>query len=598
MKRYLITTADERSWKFDRPVLFLGEWCRLYNRKHIWAGMDAEVASPYGIAKEQKDRDLQHVQSFATELLPEVTATLNRFHGTEHSQRYWHIVIGQWLQRFVAVAFNRYWTIKKAIADYEISGTTVFDRGKYTLATSDSSTFVMACNDDEWNHVFYADAMRDLAEIPTDVDDNALAGRTGFAQAAATSVRRPNAKSKAIALATKVLPKIARDTDAFVINPYLSTVLKAKLELALGQAPQLWDREPIKASRIDAAARKEFRLDEPSHQGFERFVRRNLAEVIPACYVEGFADLVSQTKELEWPSRPAFIFTSNNFDTDEVFKVWTASKTETGTPYFVGQHGNNYGTLKGSENWTEVVTPNAFFTWGWSNGNSRNVPAFVFKTAGRKAPQMNARGGLLLIELPLPHRLTPHDNYEEFVTYQEEQFRFVEALPERIRAQVTVRLHPGSAQMRWYEDARWADRCPGTRVDSGAATIVDLIQESRLVMHSYDSTGILEGLAWNLPTMCFWQNGFDHLLSHAHSYYDLLREVGIIADSPEEAARLTAARWDNITGWWQSRAVQSARDKFCAEYARTVEHPVRTLRRLLLSRAQLGKRSEVGGEGA
>lgn len=34
--RYLITTADERTWKFDRPVLFLGEWCRLYDRRHVW----------------------------------------------------------------------------------------------------------------------------------------------------------------------------------------------------------------------------------------------------------------------------------------------------------------------------------------------------------------------------------------------------------------------------------------------------------------------------------------------------------------------------------------------------------------------------------
>ena len=40
MKKYLITTADEATWKFDEKVVFLGEWCRLYNRKHIWKEMD------------------------------------------------------------------------------------------------------------------------------------------------------------------------------------------------------------------------------------------------------------------------------------------------------------------------------------------------------------------------------------------------------------------------------------------------------------------------------------------------------------------------------------------------------------------------------
>lgn len=56
-QRYLITTADERTWKFDRPVIFLGEWCRIYDRKHIWQGMDAIVAAPYGLTQSKKDAD-------------------------------------------------------------------------------------------------------------------------------------------------------------------------------------------------------------------------------------------------------------------------------------------------------------------------------------------------------------------------------------------------------------------------------------------------------------------------------------------------------------------------------------------------------------
>ena len=56
-KRYLITTADELTWKFDQPVIFLGEWCRLYDRKHIWQGMNSIVAKPYGLSALKKDTD-------------------------------------------------------------------------------------------------------------------------------------------------------------------------------------------------------------------------------------------------------------------------------------------------------------------------------------------------------------------------------------------------------------------------------------------------------------------------------------------------------------------------------------------------------------
>jgi hypothetical protein len=62
--RYLITTADERTWRFDRPVIFLGEWCRTYERKHVWQGMDAIVAAPYGLDQASKDSDHIDVQEY------------------------------------------------------------------------------------------------------------------------------------------------------------------------------------------------------------------------------------------------------------------------------------------------------------------------------------------------------------------------------------------------------------------------------------------------------------------------------------------------------------------------------------------------------
>ena len=42
----LITTADQRFWKTDEPVLFLGEWCKLFSQKAVWEKLDYEVL-PY-----------------------------------------------------------------------------------------------------------------------------------------------------------------------------------------------------------------------------------------------------------------------------------------------------------------------------------------------------------------------------------------------------------------------------------------------------------------------------------------------------------------------------------------------------------------------
>ena len=108
-----------------------------------------------------------------------------------------------------------------------------------------------------------------------------------------------------------------------------------------------------------------------------------------------------------------------------------------------------------------------------------------------------------------------------------------------------------------------------------------LIKRNRLVVHSYDSTGILETLAMNIPTMCFWRGGLSHLLPSAKPFYELLVDAGILFFSPEATAKSIALHWDDISGWWESKKVQDVRQLFCQQYARTVAHPVRELKNLL-----------------
>jgi putative transferase (TIGR04331 family) len=40
---FLVLTGDQRFWKTDEKILFLGEWCRLYREKSVWSKLDAET---------------------------------------------------------------------------------------------------------------------------------------------------------------------------------------------------------------------------------------------------------------------------------------------------------------------------------------------------------------------------------------------------------------------------------------------------------------------------------------------------------------------------------------------------------------------------
>ena len=583
LKRHLITTSDERSWKSDGPVLFLGEWCRRYDRKSVWSAMDAIVAEPYGLDAEQRARDLVYVKAVAAELLEDLVSALNMFHGTAHGRRYWQIILGHWVLRYVSVVFNRYATLEQALRRYEISGTTVVATADDSLATTDSDSFVWACDDDVWNHVFYS---RILAHWNLAGLENVrpVDGVTGFAQTRARDASKGRRLGDiARKAASRLLRTLSRPQDALIVRTYLPLNKRIGLELSLGQCPQLWRTPQMRTVAPDSAERELFVVDASKREGFEQYLRLTLPHVIPSCYLEGYPTLLEQAEALPWPSRPKFIFTSNSFDTDELFKAWTAAHVEKGVPYVVGQHGNNYGTHVwwGSDVWPERAASDRFITWGWTDESPQTSPGFIFKTAGRKARETASVGGLLLIEVCVPHLIEPHDCYAQFDLYQEEQFRFVNALPDAIRHQLTVRLYAEYRRHRWCEEDRWRDRAPQAHLEPGTAPIKSLIDKSRLVVHSYDSTGILETLALNIPTMCFWHGGLGHLLAGARPYYEHLRAAGILLDTPEKAAEMVAMRWSGVEHWWGSDTVQHARRAFCDRFARSVSRPVRTARAIL-----------------
>ena len=551
----------------------------------MWSSLDAVVAEPYGLDAASKRRDVAYVQALADQLLIELTAEMNAFHGVQHGVRYWNILLGHWLQRYVAVVFNRYATLEQAFKKYQISGSTVFVADGYCLAAPDSDGFVRGCTDPVWNHVLFANILHFMGHCELEIDSEALRGVQGLASAVGKPAITPERglRHKAVDAATGMLRMFYRNSDAVISGSTLPLPVEAKLQLRLGQVPQLWPSPTLSRVEFDLERRKQFVINTSEAGGLKKFLRAQLPDVIPACYMEGYAQLVRDAEALPWPANPKFIFTSVRFGADELFKAWAAAKVEQlGTPYYVGQHGNNYGThiYAGNAKWPERVTSDRFFSWGWSEEGTNAAPAIIFREAGREPERYDPVGGLLLIEKCNPPTTWPWDRYAEFGRYQEEQFCFVEALPAHVRLALTVRLHYEHSGYRWFEDQRWRDRCPDARLEKGTARLRDMIAQSRLVVHSYDSTGFLETLRANVPSICFTQDTFE-LASSAQIDYQMLREAGLLIESPQQAARAIEQHWDNVGIWWSSAMVQNARLTFCNRYARMTNDPITTIKNLL-----------------
>ena len=560
--------------------------------------MDVIVSEPYGLEHSKRDSDFSKTIQLENKLFPEFIQLLNSNLGKQYSERFWMIILGPWFKFIIKDLFYRINSVNECLASHEISGTTIYDCEKYLLtpATWDKAVDI---DQDIWkSNLIYASILNLLKNknfhtelIPLKINDN-YQGPFSVAK----KIEKKSLYRNFLKIGLKIYNKLSNtfvgNNDAFIINTFLPTKEEAKLELALGQFPQFWKYKWSKYNQPELVKKfpdkllrenlkKQFSVK--CFDNVENTMRQLFFELLPTCYLEGFEDLYNIVKKQPWPKSPKFIFTSNNFYFDEIFKLYAALNVEAGSKYYVGQHGGNYGTQRHKSPRTEELTSDKFITWGWTDGMPQHKPAFILKNAGKKKLNFNSLGNLLLIEHGYTKGDATYDKKFLFFQYLKNQQKFVNHLDKKPREKLIVRLFNIHYQNKEFqEESRWFDFDPNIKIDKGVSKIDTLISKSRLVVHSYDSTGMLETLSDNIPTLAFWGPEVA-LVDSAKPYYQLLIDAGIVHLSDKSVADKINEIWDDIDSWWKQSNVQNARIQFIHRYAKKSQKPITELKQILLS---------------
>jgi len=593
--RHLIVTSDVRTWKFDQPVIFLGKWCLREQDKDIWKKMDAVIAKSVGV--ENQDRFSLHTEARRIEsmLFPRLVTILNEYQNVEQDQRYWRILLGHWLREIVQLLLNRIVTIERCVNENQILSITCYDLPKFGLAAknygdiwhqSDNIYWNAKINERLINQLQIQDLIIEKIQCePTQIREVSKCEITNANKIEIYKTIYKNARQLVDRIARRAALVFGRENDAFIVNSYLPPEKELLLNMALGQFPQRRITPDFDVtSEVDNVLRATLiqKMKLSTDTKIEKIIAEFIFELIPINYLEGYKSLVEASELVKWPKNPKFIFTSNKFVADEIFKVWTAEKVSKGVPYFAGQHGNSYGTNKFCVSTIEEITSDRFLTWGWKGGLHQHLPTFIFKNTSNSRIRKPDRAGLLLIQDNPMSRFAVWDQADDFEKYMSEQFRFVSSLEDHVRAELLVRLHPAYAAMWGEGDIRWLNFDPNIKLELGEAPIRSLWKTNRLLVHSYDSTGMLETLEADRPTIAFWQNGLDHLVEEAIPYYEILISAGIVHRTPESAASKINEVWSDVDNWWMTYEVQNARKIFCYQYARTSKKPIRDLKKVFL----------------
>lgn len=570
MERHLITTALEETWGKDQPVVFLGEWCRLYARKDRWAGLNAEVVPYHWNDREKLLRDYQYIYRLYDRLTDKVAQSLNGCHGVDHGARYWRIVVGPWLGHFIQVLFDRWAMIHEALRRDDLSGTSVLTGDEEQFIPGDMLDFTRMYIGQEWNHFVLSAVLENVAPRLCQRESRRRSLGSGERSAGHVSAKRRAGRILAEAF-TWTAGRFSHDADVFLLDTYMPKLEEAMMHARLAQVPQLWRSERLARTPVDRSKRGWIVAGDPGESPFEMFVRTQIPYNLPTAYLEGYAGLVEQTRQVNWPKRPRAIWTSNAYSGDDLFKAWAAKKVEEGAKLVIGQHGGHYGT--GLWNFVEdheIAICDRYLTWGWTDPEQAKLVStgqLTMKKPYRRRPIGNDAGALLVtfIVPPYSYWLASMPVGPQWLDYLEDQFAFVANLSEPIRGALTVRLHRND--YGWSQRSRWRDRFPGLATDDGVGSIDDLVRKCRVYIATYNATTFLESFTRDVPTVIFWDPKRWELRGSAIPFFDGLRKAGIFHESPESAARFVVSIWDHVEDWWASEEVRQALGRFKKQYA-------------------------------
>ena len=581
IEKYLITTADERTWLKNQPAHFLGEWCKRYSRKSVWEKLDADLVPYHWDDRKKLYADYKYLQKLYEKLLVDLSYKLNKIHSVEYSLRYWRIILGPWLGYFIQMLFDRWYMLGQALVQQENMACRILEREPLDVVPNDMAHFNQLYVEDDWNEAVYGQLLEMCwaNDLRIEKIQKKNPKKDGIGEPRRSW--KLSAKQRLWTFIMKISTLFQGDKDYFFISSYLPLKTDFRLQVRLGQFPKLWQTQSLPI--ISAHQRQWWLVGNIETQDpFEEVARKMIPQHIPIAYLEGYKRLVDIVDQCSWPSHPKAILTSNAYSANDLFKIWSAEKTELGTPLVIGQHGGHFGmTPFAFHEEHQIEISDKWISWGWSDQSKPKItPIGNLKGLGRKV-SYDPDGGALMVEMAMPrysYHLFAIPVSRQWLNYFEDQKKFLQALPEELREQVLVRLY--SSDYGWDQKVRWQDQLPEINIDSGHRNISQLIEKSRLYISTYNATTYLESMTWNIPTIMFWNEEHWEIKEDVKPYFDLLKTVGIFHETPESAARQMVDVWGDISLWWESNKVQDARLQFCREFSNIPRDPLGELERV------------------
>ena len=562
LKNILVTTPIESTWGKDEKIIFLGEWCKKFSRRHVLLNRHHSTLDYHWRDRVKLDKDHAYLFNLYEKVLRELSRSLNSFHSTNHSLRYWRIIVGPWLLNYLSVLFDRFSSISRLDDFDEEIFTYVSKQRESCRVPEDYNMSLKLFGDDNWNYTIFSEILQFKNN-----HNISLIRKDYFNQDVSTlpSVQK-NFRVYVSNLATTIFDKITafinsiffqKKPNYIIYHSYFSRRFLAKLSILLGKLPRFhieFDQKIIYSKKN----RQDFHLKNfNTSDSFESFLALSIKNDIPIAYLESYKSILQTQKRL---SDADVILTANAHFHCELFKSWAAEQTNQGAQLLISAHGGALYPKFSVFNHQEMISDTRI-VWGkeWLPNQTRIAPNKLdFKV---KKISKDGDISIILNTTPrysirccsIPMSSLALDCYEQIKS-------FLRLLDRDIL--VNVKAKPKTVPKGHYDIGSRLISDFDPSIISPRKSIYDVIKHSRIVICTYPQTSFSEAIFSGVPTMLIYEEKFYEVQDIYHQLIDLLKLANIIHTTPESAAKHLKEIYQNPLEWWNHDDTLIAREKF------------------------------------
>ena len=379
-----------------------------------------------------------------------------------------------------------------------------------------------------------------------------------------------------------------------VKGTYLSKAEEAMLEVSFGQPPLLrsLESEVVRTTHEDRQRDLELRKKLSAHlqRQFAEYEEKpsvlaaSLTATIPYLYAGGAHHLAHLASKY-FPNPPEIFFTANSYMADDIYKAGLIFRPAT-SDHAVIQHGNLVGTHVHFHNTVEERTADKYLSWGWTGlrNDKAVVPFGVQKNISQWSTASSGNALLLVLKGSSPNWWSwdvssEHFSYLEFIS------QFLGRLNPDLKQRLVIRTYLDKGALPIADkDALASTSEGGFQFSDYSTPLSQLLSKSRLVIHGYDSTGIIESIVADRPFIALLPSYPGLLKSDFMDVYETMIKTKIFFKDTEVAATHLGEISGSESDWWNSREVRRALEEFKARLARPIQGSrVKALRRAICS---------------